>query len=267
VIPSFYFLPSTFYFEKNIIRTTNTYHTMLSSFFSHNQNFVMFGNEHLTVLILTVLLAVFLPLYAKKYLNESRQIALARGMALLIAFSVVFYMIVRVAHGHFDLKTDLPFDLCNLVGLVLPFLMWNPSYRAHEILYFWILAGTLQGVLTPHLLDSFPTFSFFKFWITHSGLVIYTIYISVVFRFYPTRKSIMRAFVAIQVYALFMFAINYFVGSNYAYLMRKPPTASLLDLFGPWPWYILVLEALALVIFGLCYLPFWRANSKEQTRA
>jgi|APTNR8051073442_1049403.scaffolds.fasta_scaffold01067_5 hypothetical integral membrane protein (TIGR02206 family) len=233
---------------------------MLSSFFSYNQNFVMFGHEHWTVLILTVALSIFLPLYAKKYLSLSAQINVSRFMAVLICFSVVFYIIVRMAHGYFDPKTDLPFDLCNIVGLILPFLMWRPSYRAHEILYFWILAGTLQGVLTPHLMDSFPTFTFFKFWITHSGLVIYTIYISVVFRFYPTRKSILRAFVAIQVYAVLMFLINLVVGSNYAYLLHKPPTASLLDLFGPWPWYILVLEALALVIFGLCYLPFWRAE-------
>ncbi len=220
----------------------------------------MFGQEHLTVLILTVLLSILLPLYAKRYLSEKAQVNLSRGLAVLICISVVFYIVVRMAHGYFDPKYDLPFDLCNLVGLVLPFLMWKPSYRVHEILYFWILAGTLQGVLTPHLLDSFPTFTFFKFWITHSGLVIYTIYVSVVFRFYPTRKSILRAFGAIQVYALFMFPINYFVGSNYAYLAHKPPTASLLDLFGPWPWYILVLEVLSLVLFGLFYLPFWRAE-------
>lgn len=236
---------------------------MFSEFFSYNQNFVMFGHEHVTVLILTAVLSIFLPLAAKYYLSSTAQLAIARGLALLISFWVVFWMVVRLIDGTFDPKTDLPFDLCNLAGLVLPFLMWRPNYRVHEILYFWILAGTLQGVLTPHLVDSFPTFTFFKFWITHSGLVVYTIYISVVFRFYPTRKSILRSFLAIQVYALVVFIINLIIGSNYAYLLHKPPTASLLDLFGPWPWYILVLEGLALLLFGLFYLPFWRAERRS----
>ncbi len=227
----------------------------------------MFGTAHLIVLVVTAVLAIGLPLYAKNYLSQRGQLILSRVMAVLIAFWVVFYIVVRAAHGYFDPKTDLPFDLCNLIGLALPFLMWNPSYRVHEVLYFWILAGTLQGVLTPHLLDGFPTFTFFKFWITHSGLVIYTIYMSVVFRFYPTAKSILRAFVAIQVYALFMFPINWLVGSNYAYLMHKPPTASVMDFFGPWPWYILVLEALSLFLFGLFYLPFWRLEKRGRAVA
>jgi len=236
---------------------------MFSAFFSYNQNFVMFGHEHVTVLILTVVFSIFLPLFAKYYLKPGAQLTIARGMAVLISFWVVFWMVVRLIDGTFDAKTDLPFDLCNLAGLVLPFLMWRPNYRVHEILYFWILAGTLQGVLTPHLVDSFPTFTFFKFWITHSGLVVYTVYICVVFRFYPTRRSILRSFVAIQVYAIGVFIINLIVGSNYAYLLHKPPTASLLDLFGPWPWYILVLEGLSLLLFTILYLPFWPAERRS----
>jgi uncharacterized membrane protein YwaF len=44
--------------------------------------------------------------------------------------------------------------------------------------------------------------------------------------------------------------------------MEKPPTASLIDVLGPWPWYLLALEGIAFVIFFILYLPFaikdWR---------
>jgi len=39
--------------------------------------------------------------------------------------------------------------------------------------------------------------------------------------------------------------------------VHKPPTASLLDLLPPWPWYILWMEAIGLVVMCLIlYLPF-----------
>jgi hypothetical integral membrane protein (TIGR02206 family) len=51
-------------------------------------------------------------------------------------------------------------------------------------------------------------------------------------------------------------AVNLLTGSNYGFLRSNPALASLLDLLGPWPWYILWLEVLAVLLFTLLYLPF-----------
>lgn len=235
---------------------------METAFFRHNEDFTLFGQQHLVMMGLTLLCCISLPYASKRYLSEQQQLGLARGIKLVLAFWVLFWIAARIAQGYFNPATDLPFDLCNMMSLVLPFLMWRPSYRAHEIFYFWILAGTIQAILTPHLYEGFPNFTFFKYWFVHGGLVIYAVYVTTVFRLYPTRRSIWRAFGYLQVYAAFVLVMNLLLGANYMYLLGKPPTASPLDFLGPWPWYLLIVEALALAMCVLVYLPV--ALSRER---
>jgi uncharacterized membrane protein YwaF len=65
----------------------------------------------------------------------------------------------------------------------------------------------------------------------------------------------MLAFV--NVYALTIGGIDAYLGWNYGYLCSKPFRPSLLDYLGPWPWYLVSLEFVALANFLLLALP-WR---------
>jgi hypothetical integral membrane protein (TIGR02206 family) len=233
------------------------------TFFTYNQNFSLFGAQHLLVIAIMIFLSVFLPFYAKKYLNKPQQLWLLRGMALTISFWALLYIVVRWWLGDFDYQTDLPLDICNMVALTLPVLMWNPSYRVHEVIYFWILAGTLQAIITPHLFNGFPNYIFFKYWFVHAGLVVFAIYTTVVFELKPSWKSIWRAFIMLQLYVLFVLLMNLIIGSNYVYVLRKPPTASVLDYLGPWPWYLVVCELMALVLFVIVFLPVWLVERRQ----
>jgi len=52
--------------------------------------------------------------------------------------------------------------------------------------------------------------------------------------------------------------------SNYMFIAHKPDTPSLLDVLGPWPWYILSAEAVGLAVGLLLYLPFALRDWKAQ---
>ncbi len=231
---------------------------MLDSLFDYNANFVTFGSQHIWMIVMTVALAGLLPAVSRRILSARGQLILARAMSLLIAATAILWVAVRIALNDFDKTTDLPLDICNLSALLIPIMMWRPKRAVHEVLYFWVSVGTLQAVLTPHLFNGFPNFTFLKYWIVHGGLVVYIVYVTVVLRLVPNWRSVWKAALWLQLYTVVMFGLNSLLGSNYFYIMRKPPTASLLDYFGSWPWYLLVCEGLMLILFMLAYLPVRR---------
>lgn len=235
------------------------------SFFVFNKDFELFGDQHLIVMIIMVILSILFPIIGKKRLNSAQQLTFSRILAVTISFWALIYVVILLWLGKFNYQTDLPLDLCNITAVLLPFLMWKPSYRVHEILYFWVLAGTVQAIITPHLFNGFPNFIFIKYWFVHAGLVVYAIYITIVFDYKPTLRSIWRAFLALQAFVFVVLIINLLLGSNYVYLLHKPPIASALDYLGPWPWYILVAEFVAVVFFFIVYLPILFTKKRSIT--
>ena len=76
----------------------------------------------------------------------------------------------------------------------------------------------------------------------------------------PRWRSYRFAIVATLIWVAFTFTFNTLAGTNYGYLNRKPPTASVLDVMGPWPVYLLVESAIVLIVWALMTWPWERAR-------
>ena len=231
--------------------------TVLNRVLQHNKSFKSYDKYHLSILAITLTLCIVLPLLGVKVLTYEQNVWLSRIMAIWLSGTIVVFTIIRIALKRFDYKNDLPLDICNLIALFLPFVMWHPNYAVNEVLYFWILVGTSQAIITPNVEDGFPTYTFFKYFTVHAGLVVYIIFTTVAFDFYPQWASIWKAIGYLHIYFFAILIINLLLGSNYFYIMRKPPKPSILDYLGPWPWYILSCEVLIFVLCVLVYLPVW----------
>jgi len=57
-------------------------------------------------------------------------------------------------------------------------------------------------------------------------------------------------------YALCMGAVNIVTGGNYLWLRHPPTGASLLDLLGPWPWYLLWMAVVGFAMLIVLEAPF-----------
>lgn len=230
---------------------------MNSPFLTDNTDFQMWGTQHIAVLLISILLGVLIIGYAVKKLNVQQQYRLGLNLSLFVAFSEIAWVLLRLWLGVFNPAEDLPFVICHFMALILPVFMFTLNRLMYEILYFWILAGTIQAILTPHLANGFPNYTFLAFWIVHCGLVIVILYATIVYQIRPTLKSLGKSFFALQFYVALSFVINYLLDANYNYVCHKPPTASVLDYLGPWPVYVIAGEGIVLMLFFVVYVPFF----------
>jgi hypothetical integral membrane protein (TIGR02206 family) len=228
--------------------------------------FAFLGPAHLTALGLVVLLNIFLARFKGADVRVRRRIALT--MAVLLWANELGWHVWNYAIGQWTIDTMLPLHVCSLLVWTGGLMLLTRNYTIYEFCYFLGIAGATQALMTPDLgIYGFPHFRFFQTFISHGLIVTAAIYMTVVEGLRPTWKSILRVAVIANIYMGIVFVINTLIGSNYMFINRKPPTASLLDVLPDWPVYLLYLEAIGLVLFLLLYLPFvvkdWRSSKNQ----
>ena len=118
--------------------------------------------------------------------------------------------------------------------------MWSHSSTAFALTYFWGLTLTSQAFVSPELNGpDFPSLQFLWFFGMHCLVVWAAIYLTWGVGLRPDWRSYRVAVLATICWGTLVFVVNHFAGTNYGFLNAKPLAASLLDLLGPWPWYLL----------------------------
>ena len=186
-----------------------------------------------------------------------------RLLALGIVGSEVSWWVWLAFQGTYRADFALPLQLCDIACLVSATALWTRRPLLVELTWFWGLAGTANGLVTPDLPQHFPDFLFLQYFLTHGGIVIAAFLLVVGLRISPRPWSSLRAFGLTFVLLLGDGLVDLALDANYLYLRRPPAVYSLLDLLGPWPWYIAAAAAIALVSFLLLELPFTLVRSRS----
>ena len=180
----------------------------------------------------------------------------SRGLAVVIGATYLVEHTSFIARGTWELDFNLPLHLTDVVTVVAVLALWTARPLLVELTWFWALTASLQAVLTPDLGADFPELLYWTYFITHAGAVVAAVLLVIGRRITPRAGAVGRAFGATLVVAAAAGTANLLTGGNYMWLREKPDTWSLLDVMGPWPWYILSAAALALALFTLLAMPF-----------
>lgn len=226
--------------------------------------FQLFGPPHIVAMVLMAAVPGAMTVLARRRGSPRVTRSLCIGLAALLLVNQCVYWAYRyaTAGGEVFVREHLPLHVCGLTILLSAATLlfrWRWSF---DLVYFWGLAGATNAMVTPELSEGFPHYLFFQYFISHGAIVAAALFATCGLGMRPTFRSLVRAFVALNVLAAVNTPINLLLESNYMYLCAVPDTASPF-IFLPWPWYLVKLEVVALVFFGLLYLPVHLADRQR----
>ncbi len=167
-----------------------------------------------------------------------------------------------------SLENFLPLHLCDVATLTAGFALLTKRPLLCALTYFWGLAATIQALLTPALSVGFPHLAFVMFFVQHFAIVATALYLPIVEGWRPQRplwKAPLVIYGWSVVYLMVAMGVNKLLGTNFAFASRPPDNPSLIDHLGPWPWYLVSMQGIAVVFFYLLVLPFAKVSRLSQS--
>lgn len=229
----------------------------MNNLFGHKYDlfpFEIFSMPHflmITACISGVLLLYYFRDHFRKYDKATR------SFMFIILFGLeTMYHLWLWKDGYWDVSFTLPLQLCSLSLILCLILLVTKSQLIFQIVYFIGVVGAFMAIITPELFLGFPHFRYFQFFITHIFIIWTCLYFVFIHHYKATKKGLFASFLFLNASAALAFIANKLTGGNYMFLAHKPSNGSLLDYFGPYPYYILILEGVALFFFFLLLIPF-----------
>lgn len=172
----------------------------------------------------------------------------ARILALVIFAGWAGEYLADVLLGTWTIQYDLPLQLTDAISVSAILALWTRRTLLVELVYFWSLTAALQATLTPDLSWNFPSVYYFTYFIYHIGAIVGGCFLVLGCRLYPRPGAVWRVYATTFAFTLIAGLGDILTDGNYMFLREKPEDSSLLNLMGPWPWYIASTAVLALVL-------------------
>jgi hypothetical integral membrane protein (TIGR02206 family) len=184
----------------------------------------------------------------------------ARRLALVLAVGNVVLGVASAVTELFpySARHSLPLQICDFAWILVAWGLLSPRPLPVALTYYWGLTLSVQALVQPTLTEPFPQLDFFVFWGKHVLIVWGAVYLCLALRHGPDWSSYRRAVAWTVVWLGFVICLNPLLGSNYGYVNGKPSEATVLDLLGPWPVYVVAEMAIVAGGWALITWPWVR---------
>ncbi|MFT5906052.1 MAG: putative integral membrane protein (TIGR02206 family) [Cryomorphaceae bacterium] len=219
-------------------------------------NFQLYGISHITALAVTLTGAILMVRFMRSSVAETVKTRVRYGFGAVLIFVVMMDPVLTFLRwGSGDRGWEifwnyaLPLYLCDVVSIVAALALITKNYKLAEVAYLWGLAGTVQGLLTPTLAYDWDTLDYYNFFLQHSGVPIAAVTLVWGMGIVPRKGAFKRILIWSWAYMAVVIGINLLIKQNYGFLSGKPDFPTMFDYMGPYPYYLITLQALAFTFY------------------
>jgi hypothetical integral membrane protein (TIGR02206 family) len=231
-----------------------------------DRQFTPYGPSHWLVLLTFAVGAALLVRAGRGHSSPTAARRFSLGFAVVIGALYATTQVASMVPPR--LGSSVPLQLTDLVSVVSAYALWTHRHWAFALTYYWGLVLSTQALVSPaHTGPDFPHYGFLAFWAVHLLVVWAAIYLTWGLGMRPDWRSYRITVTVTLAWAGFTFAFNSIAGTNYGFLNAKPATASLLDVLGPWPWYLVPVAVLVFGAWALMTWPWVHASRRRDTEA
>jgi hypothetical integral membrane protein (TIGR02206 family) len=190
-----------------------------------------------------------------------------RRLAVVLAVATLGFGVASTltALVPFTMDNSLPLQICDLAWVFVGWGLLTHAPLATALTYYWGLTLSLQALVQPTLTEPFPDLEFFVFWGKHVLIVWGAVYLTLTLRHGPDWAAYRRAVAWTIGWLVLVLCLNAVLDTNYGYVNGKPSEATVLDVLGPWPVYLVAEMAIVLVGWALITVPWagWPAGRRR----
>ena len=244
---------------------------MLIHFFGEGTEpeFSLFTLSHFMPILLLIIGLYLLHRYRNRLRTSTNETSFRYilGFTLIICDMSYYWRLAACPWLSNGPSEHLPVGVCAWTIIFCSFMMIGKSQKLFDIVYFWLLSGTLFALATPTVLTYCgPTrFRYYQFWLEHTLTYIAIFYMIFIHNMRPVFRSYIRSASALTVMVIFAAWVNSMIpGANYLYMARPESAPSVLDILPPnYALRIAVMMFAITAMFGLAYLPLYLKDKKN----
>lgn len=224
-------------------------------------NFQSFGQVHILLIAVTIILAGLIFVCAKRLGDRSWFQHLLQFIAVGVIIQEIINQAARLILGDWRVGNDLLIHMCGLMVFVLPYAIFSKKRWAIELCYYWGVGGSLVAILTPSLDYGFPDYRAILFFVCHILLFVGSMGLLGQTHYRPSRRGLIMVLMISALSALGAGFISWLMNiiwvgtqANYWFLLHSPRGTTLASLMPRWPWYPFYMMGLGLVIIMAMYV-------------
>jgi hypothetical integral membrane protein (TIGR02206 family) len=218
--------------------------------------FTAYSPSHLVVLAIFAAGTVVLLLLGPRLRGSGTE----RTLAVCLAWAALAFGVASTVTElfPFSVRHSLPLQICDLAWIFVVWALLTTHPLPLALTYYWGLTLSVQALVQPTLTEPFPDVEFLVFWGKHVLIVWGAVYLCLSLRRGPDWSSYRTAVVWTLGWLVAVLCLNALLGSNYGYVTAKPSEATVLDILGPWPVYVVAEMAIVAGGWALITLPWTR---------